>query len=306
MSDRTDTDLSLGAAWMGGRIIPIAEAGLPVTDWGVTHSDICYDVVPVWHGAFFRLDAYLDRFMASVAALRMQIGMDRDQVAAALHDMVAASGLRDSYVSMVAARGRNPVPGSRDPRDCENHFYAWCVPYVHIVKPDAARRGTSVWIAKSVRRIPADSVNPRVKNYHWGDFTSGLFEAKDNGFETTMLLDHAGNVTEGPGFNLFAVFGDRVVTPDHGVLHGITRQTVMQMAAERGLRVETRALPLAELDTADEVFLSSSGGGVIPVARVDDRHFSNGAAGPVARQLRADYFDRMERDDLRHPIRFGP
>ncbi len=298
------SDLSNGAAWMDGRIIPVSEAGINVTDWGLTHSDIAYDVVPVWNGAFFRLDDYLNRFLASVTAVRMQTGLERDAIIRVLHNMVAASGLRASYVAMVAARGRNPVPGSRDPRDCQNHFYAWCVPYVHIVKPDAADRGTSVWIAKSVRRIPKDSVNPTVKNYHWGDFTSGLFEAKDNGFETTMLLDHDGNVTEGPGFNVFAVFGDTVVTSDHGVLHGITRRTALEMAAARGLKVETRPLPLDEFRQADEVFLSSSGGGVIPVARVDEQHFSNGAAGPVARQLRTDYFAWLEQDRFRTPISY--
>ncbi|MGB1390959.1 MAG: aminotransferase class IV [Paracoccaceae bacterium] len=297
-------DFSKGAAWMQGRIVPITEAGLNVTDWGVTHSDIGYDVVPVWKGGFFRLEAYLDRFMASIRALRMEIGQDRDSVAAILHQMVAASGLRDSYVAMVAARGRNPVPGSRDPRDCDNHFYAWCVPYVHIVKPDAAERGTSVWIAKSVRRIPKDSVDPTVKNYHWGDFTSGLFEAKENGFETTLLLDHAGNVTEGPGFNLFAVFGDRVVTPDAGVLHGITRRTVLEMADARGMETECCPLPLEECLAADELFLSSSGGGVIPVAQLDQTYFSNASAGPVARQLRADYFDWLEQDRFRTEIMY--
>lgn len=297
--------LSNGAAWIGGRILPISEATIPVTDWGLTHADIGYDVVPVWDGAFFRLDAYLTRFLASVHALRMQIGLGRDDITTALQSMVGASGLRAAYVAMIAARGRNPVPGSRDPRDCENHFYAWCVPYVHIVKPDIADAGTSVWIAKSVRRIPQDSVDPRVKNYHWGDFTSGLFEAKDRGYETTLLLDHTDCVTEGPGFNVFAVFGDRLVTPDHGVLHGITRQTVLEMAAARGLTAETRALPLDDFWQAGEVFLSSSGGGVIPVTRVDARSFSNGAPGPVARQLRADYFNWLMRDDLRTPVQYG-
>ena len=296
------TDLTQGAAWMGGRILPIADAAISVTDWGVTHSDIAYDVVPVWQGAFFRRDDYVARFMSSVAALRFDIGMDADAVCAALHQMVAATGLSDAYVAMVAARGRNPVPGSRDPRDCTNHFYAWCVPYVHIVKPEIAATGTSVWIAKSVRRIPQDSVNPTVKNYHWGDFTSGLFEAKDRGYETTLLLDHAGNVTEGPGFNVFALYGDRVVTSDHGVLHGITRRTVIEMCGEAGLRTEVRPLPLEEFWEADEVFLSSSGGGVIPVAQVDDRHFSNGAAGPVATALRARYFDWIMRDAHRTPV----
>lgn len=298
------SDLSKGAAWMGGQIIPVSEARIGVTDWGVTHSDIGYDVVAVWKGAFFRLDDYLDRFMASMAALHMDVGLTRAEITDALHRMVAASGLQDSYVAMVAARGSNPIPGSRDPRDCNNHFYAWCVPYVHIVKPDQADVGTSVWIAKTVRRIPADSVDPTVKNYHWGDFTSGLFEAKENGFETTMLLDHAGNVTEGPGFNVFAVFGDTVVTSNHGVLHGITRKTALEMATAQGLKVETRALPLDEFWQADEVFLSSSGGGIIPVARVDDRHFSNGAAGPLSRQLRADYTKWLERDTFRTPIRY--
>ncbi|WP_415920014.1 aminotransferase class IV [Tateyamaria sp. SN6-1] len=296
------TELTHGAAWMGGRILPIADAAIPVTDWGVTHSDIAYDVVPVWQGAFFRLDDYVARFMASVSALRFEIGMDAGAVCGALHQMVAATGLQDAYVAMVAARGRNPVPGSRDPRDCANHFYAWCVPYVHIVKPEVAAKGTSVWIAKSVRRIPRDSVDPTVKNYHWGDFTSGLFEAKDKGFETTLLLDHAGHVTEGPGFNVFAVFGNRVVTPDHGVLHGITRRTVLEMCVEAGLDTQIRPLPLDEFWQADEVFLSSSGGGVIPVAQVDDRHFSNGAAGPVATGLRQRYFDWIMRPEHRTPV----
>ena len=298
------TDFSQGAAWMAGRIIPISDAAIPVTDWGLTHSDIAYDVVPVWRGAFFRLNDYVDRFIASLTAGRYDIGMDHAEICDALNRMVAASGLQDAYVAMVAARGRNPVPGSRDPRDCANHFYAWCVPYVHIVKPEAAEQGTSVWIAKSVRRIPADSVNPRVKNYHWGDFTSGLFEAKEHGFETTLLLDHDGNVTEGPGFNVFAVFGDRVVTSDHGVLHGITRRTVLEMCVEAGLQTETRPLPLQEFLEADEVFLSSSGGGVIPVSQIGVRVFSNGSAGPVASRLRQDYFTLLERSDYRTEITY--
>jgi branched-chain amino acid aminotransferase len=297
------TDLSHGAAWMGGQILPIADAKIPVTDWGLTHSDIAYDVVPLWKNAFFRLPDYLTRFEETCRSGRFDHGLTREQIEAALHAMVAATGLDAAYVAMVTARGRNPVPGSRDPRDCDNHFYAWCVPYVHIVKPEAADKGTSVWIAKSVRRIPQDSVNPRAKNYHWGDFTSGLFEAKDKGYETTMLLDHDGHVTEGPGFNVFALFGDRLVTSDHGVLHGITRRTVLEMARAAGLSVETRPLPLDEFWQADEVFLSSSGGGVIPVAQVDVRHFSNGAAGPMATRLREMYFDWLERDDLRTPLR---
>ncbi len=296
------TDWTKGAAWMKGEIVPIAEAKIGVTDWGVTRSDITYDVVPARDGGFFRLGHYLDRFEASMASLRMDVGMSREDIRQALHAMVVRSGLRDSYVAMVASRGTPLIPGNRDPRTCANHFYAWCVPYVHVISEEIADAGASLWIAKDVRRIPEDSVNPRAKNYHWGDLTQGLFEAKDNGFETVALLDHQGNVTEGPGFNVFAVKGGKVVTPDRGVLHGITRQTVLDICAEQGIRTESRALPLDELLEADEAFLSTSGGGAVPVTRIDDRIMSNGAPGPVASALRRTYWDWTRRPEHREEI----
>jgi branched-chain amino acid aminotransferase len=287
---------------MRGEVVPIAEASIGVNDWGLTRSDITYDVVPVWKGGFFRLEDYLDRFEASMASLRLDVGMSHADIRAALHQMVGRSGLRDSYVAMVASRGVPLIPGTRDPRTCANHFYAWCVPYIHVVAKDIADAGASVWIAKDVRRIPEDSVNPRAKNYHWGDITQGLFEAKDRGFETVVLLDHDGNVTEGPGFNVFAVKDGRVVTPERGVLHGITRHTVMDICAEMGIETEVRFLPLDELMEADEVFLSTSGGGAVPVTKVDDRIFSNGAPGPVASGIRAAYWEWLERPALRQEI----
>ena len=297
-------DFTKGAAWIAGEIVPIAGAKISVLDWGLTHSDITYDVVPVWNGAFFRLHDYLARFRQSIDALKLSIPQTSDEIAEILHAITAKSGLREAYVSMSASRGVPMIPGSRDPRDCGNHFYAWVIPYVHVVKPDIADRGCHLWISKSSRRIPEDSVNPRAKNYHWGDFTTGLIEAKENGFDNTALLDHAGNVTEGPGFNIFALKGDTVVTSDHGVLHGITRRTMLELCQARGLKTETRPLPLSELMEADEVFLSSSGGGAIPVTRVDDRVFSNGAPGPVAKSLREDYFALLDRGDMSTPIAY--
>lgn len=284
-----------GAGWVNGKVVPLAKAKIHAADWGVTRSDITYDVASVWEGAFFRLDDYVTRFFQSMASLRLDPGVTRDEVKAACHAMVAATGLQKSYVAMVASRGTPAVPGTRDPRTCRNHFYAWCVPYIHVVQPDIMAKGASLWVAKDVRRIPEDSVNPLAKNYHWGDMTAGLFEAKDQGFETVVLLDHAGNVTEGPGFNVFAVKGDRVVTSDHGVLHGITRRTVLEMASAAGMHTEERPLPLDEFLESDEIMLSTTGGGVVPVTRVDDRIFSNGAPGPVATELRAMFDDwRMD------------
>lgn len=297
--------LASGAAWMDGAVRPLAEAHLPVNDWGVIHSDITYDVVPVIEGAFFRLPDYLARFEASRASLRLDIGMNEAAISQALHDMVAATGLRDAYVAMVASRGVPLIPGTRDPRHCGNHFYAWCVPYIRVMAEDMPLQQRTAWIAKSVTRIPETSLDPRVKNYHWGDFTAGLFEAKDNGFETVILLDAEGCVTEGPGFNVFAVHGQRVITSDHGALAGISRRTVLEMAAENGLTTEVRPLPLAEFMAADEVFISTSAGGVMPLTRVDDRIFCNGGTGPVTAGLHAAYWRRAQDPAWRTEISYS-
>ena len=299
-----EKDLSLGAAWMNGNILPISQATIPVNDWGLVHSDITYDVVPVINGAFFRFEEYLSRFFSSMESLYLDPGMNKSEVQKALHLMVSQSGLRDSYVAMVCSRGRPKIPGSRDPRDCENHFFAWCVPYVHVIKPEIIDQGATAWISQNVYRIPEESVNPRVKNYHWGDFTQGIFEAKDNKYETVILLDFDGNVTEGPGFNVFAVKDGVLITPDRGVLAGVSRKTVLEIADYLGIGASIRPLSVDELLAADEVFLSSSGGGVIPIVRVNETIYGNGVKGPISVRLNETYWQWTTLEKYRDPINY--
>ena len=299
-----EKDLSLGAAWMNGHVLPISQATIPVNDWGLVHSDITYDVVPVINGAFFRFEEYLSRFFSSMESLYLDPGMNKSEVQKALHQMVSQSGLRDSYVAMVCSRGRPKIPGSRDPRDCENHFFAWCVPYVHVIKPEIIDQGATAWISQNVYRIPEESVNPRVKNYHWGDFTQGIFEAKDNKYETVILLDFDGNVTEGPGFNVFAVKDGVLITPDRGILAGVSRKTVLEIADYLGIGTSIRPLSVDELLAADEVFLSSSGGGVIPIVRVNETIYGNGVKGPISVRLNETYWQWTTLEKYRDPINY--
>lgn len=299
-----EKDLSLGAAWMNGHVLPISQATIPVNDWGLIHSDITYDVVPVINGAFFRFEEYLSRFFSSMESLYLDPGMNKSEVQKALHQMVSQSGLRDSYVAMVCSRGRPKIPGSRDPRDCENHFFAWCVPYVHVIKPEIIDQGATAWISQNVYRIPEESVNPRVKNYHWGDFTQGIFEAKDNKYETVILLDFDGNVTEGPGFNVFVVKDGVLITPDRGVLAGVSRKTVLEIADHLGISAVIRPLSVDELLAADEVFLSSSGGGVIPIVRVNETIYGNGVKGPISVRLNEIYWQWTTLERYRDPINY--
>ena len=271
---------------MKGKIIPIKKAKIPINDWGLIHSDITYDVVPVVDGGFFRLNDYLDRFFASMNSLRLDPRMTKSEIRNALLWMVSVTGLKNSYVAMVCSRGVPEVLGSRDPRHCKNYFYAWCVPYIHVIKPEVVAKGATALISEEVRRISEKSVDPLVKNYHWGDFTKGLFEAKDLNYETVILCDQFENITEGPGFNVFAVKDEMLMTSDHGVLSGITRKTVLEIAKNIGLGIEEKSLKKTEILDADEVFISSSGGGVIPLVRVNSTIFSNGVCGPITKKLR--------------------
>lgn len=287
---RAAPDFSQGAAYVRGQYVPIADAQIPITDWGFLRSDATYDVVTVWEGSFFRLDAHLARFVHSCEKFRLDAGRSGEQITAILTQCLRLSGLRNSYVEMIVTRGQPPW-GSRDPRLAVNQFYAFAVPFVWIANEEQRARGLHV-IVSSVQRIPARSVDPTAKNYHWNDLTMGLLRALDAGGDTVLLTDEAGHVVEGPGFNVFCVSqSGALVTPKEGVLEGITRRTVLEMAHELGMRIEVRALPAEELRGAREVFLSSSGGGVLPVTRVDGRTIGEGTPGPTTRKLLQTYWD---------------
>ena len=116
-------------------------------------------------------------------------------------------------------------------------FHAQCVRYVQVISPELVAKGASDCLAQSVWRIPDGSVDPVVKNYHWGDFTNGLFDAKDASFEALILTDTGQNITEGRGFNVFAFKHGKLFTSWHGVLSGITRRTVLEIATQLGLQV---------------------------------------------------------------------
>ena len=281
-------DFTQGCAFVRGQYLPIAQASIPITDWGFLRSDATYDVVTVWEGAFFRLDAHLQRFRRSCQRWRLDPGLTDEQVAEVLAQCVRLSGLRASYVEMICTRGQPPW-GSRDPRLAINQFYAFAVPFVWIANAQQREQGLHVLIS-DVQRIPAASVDPSAKNYHWNDLTMGLLGALDAGADTVLLVDGQGNVVEGPGFNVFCVSGGALVTPDQGMLEGISRRTVIEIAQSLGLEVQLRTLPADELRGAQEVLLSTSGGGVLPVTRVDQQAIGNGQPGPITRQLVQTYW----------------
>jgi branched-chain amino acid aminotransferase len=293
-----------GAAWIEGRFVPIAEARIPITDWGFTRSDVTYDVVHVWHGSFFRLDDHLDRFAASMQGLRMTIPQDRAAIARILTDCVRSTGLRDAYVAMICTRG-SPAPGQpRHPAFCVNRFHAFVLPWVWVMSPEMQARGAHILIARTPR-ISAESVDPTIKNYHWGDLTRALFEAADAGLDNAVLLDAEGYVTEGPGFNIFAVIDGTVVTPDRGALEGITRKSVLELCAGLGIPARIGRLTADDLRNADEAFCTTTAGGVMPVSRIDGRILANDRPGPISVRLRERYWQKHEEGWHATPIDYN-
>ncbi len=292
-----------GAAYVGGRYVPMAQATISVLDWGFTRSDAVYDVVHVFRGGFFRLDDHLDRFFQSMQARRLAPPEGRAGIEEILHRCVALAGLRDSYVAMVASRGRPAVFGSRRPADCANHLIAYAIPWIDVIPPAVQERGAHLWIG-GTPRVSDASVDPTVKNYQWSDLTSGLLEAHDNGFDTAVLCDADGFVTEGPGFNIFIVKDGRVLTPDRGSLHGVTRRSVLELCEELGLPAEVAPVPRDVLEDADEVFAATTAGGVMPISRVGGRILGNDRPGPVSLRLKEFYWRKHSEGWRQTPVRY--
>lgn len=282
-----------GAAYLDGRYCPIGEAAIPITDWGYRRSDVTYDVVGVRDGAFFRLDDHVRRFRASMEAFRLKPPESDDEIKAILHRCVALAGLKDAYVAMDCLRGRPPPGLPYHPVHARNYLAAFAIPWVSLVTDEMRVRGAHLVIAETLR-IPPRSVDPTAKNFHWADLTRGQFEAHDRGADFCVLLDDDGHVTEGPGFNVFAVQDGRVATPESGVLHGITRRSVVELCAELGVETEIRPMTAAELRDADEIFLATTAGGVMPASRIDGRIMGNDRPGPLSGRIEAAFWEKRK------------
>jgi branched-chain amino acid aminotransferase len=292
-----------GAAFIDGDYVPIAEARIPILDWGFLRSDCTYDVVHVWGGRFFRLDHHLDRFANSASALRLTLPYGREEIVEILMRLMRLTGLREAYVELICTRGA-PPKGSRDPRRCENRFFAFVIPFLWIATEEQRARGLHLHVS-AIPRIPPQSVSPRIKNFHWGDMNRALFEAFEAGCDLPVLVDYDGNVAEGPGFNVFMVKEGTVTTPEGTCLDGITRQTALDLLAEQNAKVVIGAFAPDELRAADEAFITSTAGGIVPVTRVDQRPLGDGEPGPLTTRLKNLYWQRHDEGRDGTPIDYG-
>lgn len=277
-----------GVAYLDSQYVLMSQAKISVLDWGFLHSDATYDVMHTWEGRLFRSDLYLDRFFAGLDKLQMSIPYNRGEVLDIVSNTVALSGLKNAYVELICTRGCSPT-FSRDPRDAVNRFMVFAVPFSSIATPSQLIKGLHLGISHRTRISP-DSIDPSIKNYHWLDLVGGLFDAYKSGAETALLLDDRGNIAEGPGFNIFIIKDRQLATPDYSVLPGITRRTVMDICLDSELSCCARAITSEELMTADEVFITSTAGGVMPVTTVNHTLIRDGEVGMITKGIMDAYW----------------
>jgi branched-subunit amino acid aminotransferase/4-amino-4-deoxychorismate lyase len=282
-----------GVAFFDGEYMPAHEVRIPLFDLGFTRGDAVYDTVSVWHGRFFRLDDHVARFLRSCAGARLTCPHPPDELKRILAQCVHRAALEDAYVQMLVTRGEFLSMTRRDPRLCRNRFIGYAVPYVWIVQPERQEVGIDLALVDN-RRTPTEAIDPRVKNFNWMDLQRGLFEALDRGADTAVLCTPTGHLAEGPGFNLFVVKDGTLWTPRGNVLEGITRQTVLDLAAELGVPARQTDLPPEALRNADEAFLSSTAGGIMPVSWVDGKPLGGGRPGPLTLRFRSLYWEKRE------------
>lgn len=301
MTPRSNTN---GIGFLEGEFMPHTEIRLPVSDLGFQLSDMCYDALHVCNGKFFRQEDHMDRWSRSIRERRFDtLTYDRQQTIEVLHECVRRSGLRDAMVYVIATRG-TPTDESKDLRTCANRLMAWAVPYYRVVSDDELRDGCDI-VVSDVVRIPEHSVDPTVKNFGRLDFCNALFEAYDRGAKYAVLLDQDGNVTEGRGWNVFALFGGQLVSPASGVLEGITRQTVLELSKDLNVEGKLHPFTADALRNADEVFMTSTAGGIMPVGTVDGTTIGAGGPGPVTKRLTEMYWALHENPGYTTPVDYG-
>ena len=273
-----DSRYAEGAAFTQGVCRALGEGVVPIRDAGFIHADAAYDVVSASRGYLFRVRDHMKRFKESCRKFRLDSPYSDDETVEILTNLVKLTGLKDAYIWWAVTRGQMQGHDRARARDL-NQFYAFVTPYSFILDDEAQTRGANLYVSEQFVRIPPRSVDPTAKNFHWMDLKLSIHEALTHGADWSVLTDGTGNLTEGPGCNVFLIRDGIIKTPSTGCLEGITRQTVFDLAAELGLPVEATTVAARELVEADEAFLTSTAGEIMPVSRVNGRPLG-GLDGP--------------------------
>lgn len=255
-------------AWRNGSYCSLADLSLSIMDLGVIHSDATYDVLAVRHGRALELDAHLDRLVTSCRGWRLPLPYTKDELRAVTAELYYRSGLDSAFVWFAVTRG---IPDSGRPRDltqCATQVMAYVKPYYGFNAANTARLCLS-----TILRTPDASINQRFKNWAWQDLTQAQWQALDRGYDSAVLLDHNGHLTEGPGFNVAVIVDDVIHIPQHNVLGGITMATVVKLCEANAIPYKYCNIDQQRLAAATDMFVTSTAGDIVTVTEFESHTF---------------------------------
>lgn len=262
---------------------------VPVFDHGFLFGDSVYEVLWVHRGVLIQEEEHLDRLEASGRRLYMDLQRTREEMVEAVRRTLEAAGAGDgdeAYVRLVVTRGTGPL--GLDFTKVPKRSLVVIVAPAQRPSEEAFDRGLSIAVVQR-RRNPSAALDPRAKTGNYLNNVLAHHEARLGGADDAVMLNDEGEVTEATTANVYVIRDGRLETPplEAGILEGTTRRRILRLCREHGMEAQERTLRPADLTDADEVFLSSSVRGILPVVRVGGETLSGGRAGPVTRRIRA-------------------
>ena len=269
--------------YIDGKLYPEAEAKVSVFDHCFLYGDGVFEGIRAYGGKLFRLREHLDRLWASAEAIWLNVPITPDTMDRAINETVAANDLSDAYIRVLVSRG--PGDLGLDPRKCKKPSVVIIAASIELYPEELYRSGLDI-ITAATRRNAPDSLAPKIKSCNYLNNILAKIDGIHAGVIEVIMLNQEGNVAECSGDNIFIVKNGEILTPPEsaGMLKGITRQVVFEIAADLGITLREQDLELDDVYTADEVFLSGTAAEIIGVVKVDGRVIRDGKPGPVTEQ----------------------
>ncbi|MFC1931080.1 branched-chain-amino-acid transaminase [Chloroflexota bacterium] len=282
-------------AYVNGEYLPQSQAKVSIFDHGFLWGDGVYDALCVFNGYIMELDRHVDRLFRSIQSFHLDMPLSKEKCKEAIIKVAETNGDKSQYIKIIVTSGVGPHP-VMNRKDCKTTVVIFSRPFFFLVsREDEYEKGIKT-IITSLRRIPAQCLDPKAKNLNYANFVLAEHEAQTVGMDMAIMLDIHGFVNEGPGYNIFVVRQGRISTPPSGnILMGVTRETIFDICKEEGIEIVEEQLVTYDLYTADEIFMSNSISGVTVVVEVDGRTIASGKPGPVTQRLRKVYLDWAEK-----------
>jgi branched-chain amino acid aminotransferase len=286
--------------YVNGSFVSEEEAKISVFDHGFLYGDGVFEGIKAYNGRVFALDEHVDRFFESAQSIQLELPLSRSEMKNAIIETVRRNNLRDAYIRPVASRGKGAL--GLDPRSCPKATVVIIVD-AEIRHPEdiggasLSQKGIKV-ITTAFRRNGPDVLSPRVKSTNYLNNILAKLQANAVGVQDAIFLNEQGFVCELTGDNLFIVKCSRVMTPPlwFGILDGVTRRVVLQIAREMGLETVEEPLTLHDLYTSDECFCTATRIEVVPIVWVDGRQIGSGTPGPVTTSITKRFLELVNRE----------